>query len=118
VLTPADFELKEMSMSFRSYLIAAALAGILMPLTGCGTLIGRSNSQGDLYPGLQQDAAFLGLTGAGEPYNPEYVATIFCYLAVVCVPGTLLSVPLDAAIDTVLLPIDLINIAVPPAGNR
>lgn len=105
-------------MNFRSYLIAVALAGLLMPLAGCGTVYGRSKSQGDIYPTLQQDAAFLGLTGPGEPYNPEYVAPIFCYVSVVCVSGTLLSVPVDAAIDTVLLPIDLMNIAVPPAGNR
>jgi uncharacterized protein YceK len=107
-----------MSMNIWSYLTAAALACLLVPLAGCGPVISRSQNQANIYPGLQQDAAFLGLTGPSEPYNPEYVATIFCYVSVVCVPGTLLSIPVDAAIDTLLLPTDLINIAVPAASNR
>ncbi len=107
-------------MLLNKILKAAALTAIACALMGCGTLFSRldNRSAGDIYPGLQQDGAFLGLTGTSETYNPSGAVTILCYLTVVCIPITLLSVPVDAAIDTVLLPIDLINAAEPEPHNR
>lgn len=105
-------------MNFRSVLTAAALAGFVTALAGCGTFFGRTSGHVDIYPGLKQDGAFLGVTGVNEPYNPSAAATLICYMTIICVPVTLLSVPVDAAIDTVLLPIDLINIANAPTKNR
>lgn len=105
-------------MSFHRLLTAAALAGFVTALAGCGTLIGRQNDHVDIFPGLQQDGAFLGVTGVNEPYNPSGAATILCYITIICVPVTLLSIPVDAAIDTVLLPIDLADIANATTDNR
>src|SRR3546814_3777977 len=70
------------------------------------SLIGRNNGQPDIYPGLKQDAAFLGLGDVSAPYNPSGAATFICYATFICVPLTLLSVPFDIAIDTLSLPID------------
>lgn len=105
-------------MNFQRSVTVAALASFIATLAGCGTFVGRSSGHVDIYPGLQQDGAFLGVTGVNEPYNPSGAATILCYMTIICVPVTLLSVPVDAAIDTVLLPIDLINIANATAINR
>jgi uncharacterized protein YceK len=97
----------------RRCLAAAVIAGLTGPLGGCGSVIGRANGYPGIYPGLQQDGAFLGVTGANEPYNPSAAATFICYTTIICVPLTLLSVPVDAAIDTVLLPIDLTSTTEP-----
>lgn len=81
-------------------------------------MVRRANGYPDAYPGLQQDGAFLGVTGANEPYNPSAAATFICYTTIVCVPLALLSVPVDVVIDTVLLPIDLISSTEPWIGKR
>jgi len=36
-------------------------------------------------------------------------AAIVCYMMIVCPVITLVSLPVDAAVDTVLLPVDYIN---------
>jgi hypothetical protein len=50
-----------MSMSFHRFLTVAALAGFVTALAGCGTLIGRQSGHVDMFLGLQQDGAFLGV---------------------------------------------------------
>lgn len=64
-------------MSFHRLLTVAALAGFVTALAGCGTLIGRQSGHVDIFPRLQQDGAFLGVTNVNEPYNPSAAATIF-----------------------------------------
>ncbi|WP_313483367.1 YceK/YidQ family lipoprotein [Stutzerimonas kunmingensis] len=92
-------------MKLRCYFLST-LVSFMALLAGCGTLIGRNNGQPDIYPGLKQDAAFLGLGDVSAPYNPSGAATFICYTTIICVPLTLLSVPFDIAIDTLSLPID------------
>jgi len=112
------FEFNWRNRMLRRCPAATVIAGLTGLLGGCGSVIRRANGYPDAYPGLQQDGAFLGVTGANEPYDPSAAATFICYTTIVCVPLTLLSVPVDAAIDTVLLPIDLISTTEPWIGKR
>lgn len=85
------------------------LATLAFTLTGCGTFLGRAGeaSEGDYYKGVEADMVLLGATsGSGEAEG----ATVMCYLMVVCPLITLVSVPVDAAVDTLLLPFDLLAV--------
>ncbi|QQZ44802.1 YceK/YidQ family lipoprotein [Pseudomonas sp. SK3(2021)] len=84
-------------------LTALVLLGTL-PLAGCGTLIARSQySSYDLYKGTQENIQLLTMRGASgyEGYN-----TMFCWITIVCPLVAVVSLPVDAAVDTVLLPYD------------
>lgn len=83
------------------------LTALTLALNGCGTFLGRAGeaSHGDYYKGVEADMVLLGAAGgSGEAEG----ATVMCYLMVVCPLFTLVSVPLDAAVDTLLLPFDLL----------
>ncbi|QKE63535.1 YceK/YidQ family lipoprotein [Aquipseudomonas campi] len=85
------------------------LATLAFTLTGCGTFLGRAGeaSEGDYYKGVEADMVLLGATSSsGEAEG----ATVMCYLMVVCPLITLVSVPVDAAVDTLLLPFDLLAV--------
>lgn len=92
------------------------LATLAFTLTGCGTLLGRAGeaSHGDYYKGVEADLVLLGATsGSGEAEG----ATVMCYLMVVCPLVTLVSVPVDAALDTLLLPVDVLAVGDEEAGS-
>lgn len=90
---------------------ALLLTTLAFTLSGCGTFIGRAGeaSNGDYYKGVAADMVLLGAAGGGGSGSGEADgATVMCYLMVVCPLITLVSVPLDAALDTLLLPFDLL----------
>ncbi|WP_256544608.1 YceK/YidQ family lipoprotein [Pseudomonas sp. 37 R 15] len=81
------------------------LLGLATLTVGCGTLVGRGkssktySSSGYYYVGVQYDWRLLTLESRGSyDYVPE-----FCYLSVVCPFATLLSMPVDFVVDTVML---------------
>ena len=86
---------------------ALLLTTLAFTLSGCGTFLGRAGegSNGNYYKGVEADMVLLGAAGgSGEADG----ATVMCYLMVVCLLIMLVSVPLDAALNTLLLPFDLL----------
>jgi|GEM_PF-443299 len=84
-------------------LTALVLLGTLA-LSGCGTLIARSQySSYDLYKGTQENIQLLTMRGAS---GYEGYTTMFCWVSIVCPLVAVVSLPVDAAVDTVLLPYD------------
>ncbi|MCP1625661.1 YceK/YidQ family lipoprotein [Pseudomonas nitroreducens] len=87
----------------RSLLLGLLLTGTL---SGCGTMIARVDDHGwtndTYYKGVQADAKLLtGNISTG--YAP---ITLFCWISIVCPVVTIVSMPVDAVIDTVALPFD------------
>lgn len=77
-------------------------------LNACGTVLGRdkgNDSAPDFYKGTAADLRLLGVNSSGEAHG----ATVFCWISVVCPLLTLVSLPIDAVLDTLLLPIDALN---------
>lgn len=93
----------------KQYLLIS-LVLILLGTSGCGTLVGRSDtrgySHGYYYLGTKYDWRMLRLEGNGAAYDytPE-----LCYVTLVCPVALLLSIPVDATIDTLLLHSDKQN---------
>ncbi|WP_458378226.1 YceK/YidQ family lipoprotein [Pseudomonas chlororaphis] len=82
---------------------ALVLLGTLA-LSGCGTLMARSQySSYDLYKGTQENIQLLTMRGAR---GYDGYATIYCWMSIVCPLVAVVSLPVDAAVDTVLLPYD------------
>lgn len=84
-----------------------ALVLILSSLASCGTLLSR-NSEGSLtehayYKGVQDDLMLLGMA---TDRQEGAAAAIFCYYMLVCPLLALVSLPVDAVADTLLLPVD------------
>lgn len=82
-----------------------SLVLILLSTTGCGTLFGRGDADrsfrhGYYYLGTKYDWRMLSLEGNGAAYDytPE-----LCYITLICPIALLLSIPVDAAIDTALI---------------
>lgn len=85
------------------------VVGLVFLLAGCGTFIGRLNdglSDARYYRGVDRNLHLLGVRGGGSDGMP---AAIICYMMIVCPVITVVSLPVDAALDTVLLPVDYIN---------
>lgn len=81
----------------------------LLCLTACGTLIGRAENtaiESNYYKGTQGNLMLLGLNNSNKEANG---ATVACWLMVVCPATTLVSLPIDISIDTLLLPVDAFN---------
>ncbi|TKJ82809.1 YceK/YidQ family lipoprotein [Pseudomonas koreensis] len=91
----------------KGILRAVCVIGLVLQLSGCGTFIGRLNdglSDAQYYRGVDGSLHLLGVRGSdGMP------AAIVCYMMIVCPVITVVSLPVDAALDTVLLPVDYIN---------
>ncbi|KAA6168285.1 YceK/YidQ family lipoprotein [Pseudomonas marginalis] len=86
-------------------LVLIMLLGLVVITAGCGTLVERGESSktyrssGHYYVGVQYDWRLLTLESSGSyDYIPE-----LCYLSIVCPFVTLLSMPIDFAVDTVML---------------
>lgn len=81
----------------------------LLCLTACGTLIGRSETtpiESDYYKGTQGNLMLLGLNNM---HNEANGAAVVCWMMVVCPVITLVSLPIDISIDTLLVPYDAFN---------
>lgn len=86
-------------------LFALAVFGLGTLTTGCGTLVERGassktyHSSGHYYVSVQYDWRLLTLESSGSyDHMPE-----LCYLSIVCPFITLVSMPVDFAVDTVML---------------
>lgn len=79
---------------------------LILSLTGCGTISGRLGDARmvgtDYYIGANTDFQTLGASGGNKNM-------LGCYLSIVCPLFVIASVPVDAVIDTVLLPIDYLR---------
>ncbi|WP_347903301.1 YceK/YidQ family lipoprotein [Pseudomonas purpurea] len=82
--------------------------GLMASVAGCGTMLGRlgAESQADYYKGVDGGLMLLGVNKTGGEGSP---AGILCYVSLVCPLVTVVSLPVDAALDTVFLPIDYVN---------
>lgn len=83
-----------------------SVVGLMLMLAGCGTMIGRLNgdSAEPYYKGVDGNLHLLGVRGGdGMPH------AVICYFMIVCPLITVVSLPVDAAVDTVLLPVDYVN---------
>ncbi|CAI8917697.1 YceK/YidQ family lipoprotein [Pseudomonas sp. IT-347P] len=93
----------------KGILRAVCVAGLVLSLAGCGTFVGRLNdglSDAQYYRGVDGNLHLLGVRGGGSDGMP---AAIVCYMMIVCPVITVVSLPVDAALDTVLLPVDYLN---------
>lgn len=86
-------------------LFTLAVFGLVTLTTGCGTLVERGassktyHSSGHYYVSVQYDWRLLALESSGSyDYMPE-----LCYLSIVCPFITLVSMPVDLAVDTLML---------------
>lgn len=95
-------------LELKGILRVGAVLSIALVLAGCGTMIGRMNgaSQEHYYKGVDGSLHLLGARGGGSSGMP---AAVICYFMIVCPVITLVSLPVDAALDTVLLPVDYVN---------
>ena len=92
------------------YVRICSLVLVMLVLSGCGTVIGRaagSTPYGllseDYYLATQADTLLLtGGLGTGYDYT-----TIICWLSIVCPVAVIYSLPVDIAVDTLLLPYDM-----------
>ncbi|WP_260627433.1 YceK/YidQ family lipoprotein [Pseudomonas protegens] len=87
----------------------AVLLLSLLSVTGCGTLIARTpntHSGYDYYKGTQANIELLTMRGS-TGYD-GYI-TMFCWVSIVCPVVAIVSLPVDAAADTLLLPYDAMN---------
>lgn len=85
------------------------LAVTLFCLTACGTLIGRSAKspvESNYYKGTQGNFMLLGISNTSKETNG---ATVACWIMVICPVITLVSLPIDISIDTLLVPYDTFN---------
>lgn len=81
----------------------------LLFLTACGTFIGRSEGsaiESDYYKGTQGSFMLLSLNNTNKE---AHGVTIACWIMVVCPVITLVSLPIDISIDTLLVPDDAFN---------
>ncbi|MOA25055.1 lipoprotein [compost metagenome] len=85
---------------------AAVVALITISLTGCGTILSRgehSVNPGDFYFMSTQASAKM-LTFSLPGYDAY--TSMFCWVSVVCPFATVVLMPADLVIDTVMLPYD------------
>tara|TARA_R110000868_G_scaffold298683_2_gene558854 strand:- start:1335 stop:1646 length:312 start_codon:yes stop_codon:yes gene_type:complete len=85
------------------------LLSIFSSLSACGTFIGRSEPrpvEGEYYNSTKGDLLLLGLNNSN---SEAHGATVMCWMMVVCPLITVVSLPLDVAIDTLLLPVDALS---------
>ncbi|MBV6826768.1 YceK/YidQ family lipoprotein [Pseudomonas sp. PD9R] len=84
------------------------VTSLILMLFGCGTMVGRFSgvSDEDYYKGVDGSLYLLGMKGAPSSGRP---AAIMCYFMIVCPFITVVSLPVDAALDTMLLPVDYVD---------
>lgn len=81
---------------------------LCLPLQGCGTLISRTDSTSSYwthdtyYKSTQADVKLL----SGDLDTGYAPISLFCWMSIVCPLVTVVSLPVDAVVDTVALPFD------------
>ena len=93
-------------LNLKGILRVGSVVSLVLMLAGCGTMIGRMGNatKVDYYKGVDGNLQLLGVRGGdGMP------AAVICYFMIVCPLITVVSLPVDAALDTVLLPVDYVN---------
>ena len=86
---------------------AGLILALCFSLNACGTIARSKKDSGvkaTYYQGTHFDLTILGLTAASREHH--FAGTIFCVYLIVCPFLVIASVPVDLAIDTVLLPAD------------
>jgi uncharacterized protein YceK len=94
------------STGLKGILRIGSVVSLALLLAGCGTMMGRLNgdSAEPYYKGVDGNLHLLGVRGGdGMP------SAVICYMMIVCPLITVVSLPVDAALDTVLLPVDYVN---------
>ncbi|UXD86940.1 YceK/YidQ family lipoprotein [Thalassolituus hydrocarboniclasticus] len=97
------------SDALRTRVLTMMMLISLVLLNGCGTVIARSDSSpvdARYYPGTQGSLLLLGLDGQTGEASGEMV---FCWMSVVCPLFTLIALPVDITLDTLLLPYDALQ---------
>lgn len=97
------------SDALRTRVLTMMMLISLVLLNGCGTVIARSDSSpvdARYYPGTQGSLLLLGLDGQTGEASGEMV---FCWMTVVCPLFTLIALPVDITLDTLLLPYDALK---------
>lgn len=89
-------------MKLKALLIALML---VMALSGCGTFMGRidpsgNESDGDYYISTRTDLRTLGFTEGGNKIM------FVCLITLVCPVAVAFSIPVDAVVDTLMIPRD------------
>lgn len=91
------------------HLLRCVWISLLAVTGGCGTLTGREGENGALpvetYKSVNSDLYLLGMRPG--PSGSGNAGTVVCWFSVVCPVLAVVSLPLDALIDTLLLPADL-----------
>lgn len=92
------------------HMLRCMLMVTLVLAAGCGTMVGRGGKDGatqvDTYKGINSDLYLLGARPG--PSGSGNGGTIACWFSIVCPVLVVVSLPLDAVIDTLLLPADLL----------
>ncbi len=104
----SDSYKQNLSSGQRSILALMLLASLVL-MSGCGTVLARSDSSpvdARYYPGTQGSLLLLGLDGHTGEASGEMV---FCWMSVVCPLFTLVTLPVDITLDTLLLPYDALK---------
>lgn len=88
------------------YLVVAAFS----LSAGCGTMVGRGGAAEptpvETYKGVNGDLHLLGLRPG--PSGSGNAGAVICLISIVCPFIVVVSLPVDAVIDTLLLPADLL----------
>ncbi|MEB0043723.1 YceK/YidQ family lipoprotein [Pseudomonas sp. MH10] len=81
---------------------------LLLSTNGCGTLAGRAQyDDPDAYFFKSLQGSYEFLTGGfARGYDPSHY---ICWMSIICPVAFVYSLPVDAAVDTILLPYDLYN---------
>lgn len=91
----------------KKYIHAALITLLIISISGCGSIVARtarSSVDANYFKGVQGTYQYLTLKASFGPYDP---LPIMCLLTIICPVAFIYSLPIDAAIDTVLLPYDL-----------
>ncbi|MFJ7313485.1 YceK/YidQ family lipoprotein [Pseudomonas sp. NPDC098747] len=86
----------------------SALLAVIVMLSGCGTFFGRQMDNPDIEYFKSLDTS-MQLLGFGGQRNDHYVLTRVCYMMIVCPIATVVTIPADALVDIVMLPIDFLE---------
>ncbi|MGE8497119.1 MAG: YceK/YidQ family lipoprotein [Pseudomonas sp.] len=79
-------------------------------MAGCGTVVGRMHEGEpavDTYKGVNSDLHLIGLRPG--PSGSGNAASIMCLISLVCPVLVVVSLPVDAVVDTLLLPADILS---------
>ncbi|ATH84075.1 MULTISPECIES: YceK/YidQ family lipoprotein [Pseudomonadaceae] len=92
------------------HLLQCLLVAALSLSAGCGTMAGRGGTAEPMpvetYKSVNGDLHLLGLRPG--PSGSGNAGPVMCLISIVCPLLVVVSLPVDAVIDTLLLPADLL----------